>query len=100
MDEQEIGSMSMDGMQFQIADEVLARPVGESLVLFHPTTERLLTLNASGARIWELLSEGVDAGQLVDRLADEFEGHESVIRQEVMEFLSQLESEQVIRPAA
>ena len=48
--------MSDGPVQFQIADGVLARSVGDAVVLFQPATERLLALNECGARIWELLA--------------------------------------------
>ncbi len=90
----------MDHIEHRIADGVLARSVGDSLVLFHPGTERLLTLNACGARVWELLVEYGNSSQIIDRLAGEFAGPEPLIRQQVLEFLSQLEAEQITRPVA
>jgi Coenzyme PQQ synthesis protein D (PqqD) len=57
----------------------------------------LLTLNGSGARIWELLADGATAGAMIARLTDEFEAPEPLIRQEALAFLSQLEHEQIIR---
>ena len=83
-------------MKYQIVDGVLARSVGESLVLFHPQTERLLTFNACGMRIWELLLEGRNIAQLVVQLTEEFAGP-ALIQQQTLEFLTQLESEQIIR---
>jgi hypothetical protein len=84
-------------MQYQIVDGVLARSVGESLVLFHPETERLLTLNACGTRIWELLLEGRNVAQIVVQLTEEFAGPAALIQGQMLEFLAQLESEQIIR---
>ncbi len=89
--------VSADSTQYQIVDGVLARSVGESLVLFHPQTERLLTFNACGMRIWELLLEGRNIAQLVVQLTEEFAGPAALIQQQTLEFLTQLESEQIIR---
>jgi hypothetical protein len=92
--------MSMDGAEHRIAEGVLARSVGDSLVLFHPGTERLLTLNATGARVWQLLVEGMKSSQIVERLLDEYAGPESLIRQQVGEFLAHLEAEQITQRIA
>ena len=87
-------------MEHQIVEGVLARSVGDSLVLFHPGTERLLTLNACGARVWELLVACGNASQIIDRLTGEFAGPEPLIRQQVLEFLAHLEAEQITRRVA
>jgi hypothetical protein len=89
--------MCADSIQYRIEEGVLARPVGDTVVLFHPQTERLLTLHDSGTRIWELLPECVNAAEIVNRLTEEFEGPEALIRQQVIEFLSQLEGERIVR---
>jgi Coenzyme PQQ synthesis protein D (PqqD) len=84
-------------IRYHIVDGVLARPVGDMVVLFHPETERLLTLHDSGPRIWELLSEEASASRIVARLMDEFDGPGSLIEQQVLEFLEQLKQERIIR---
>jgi hypothetical protein len=84
-------------MHYQIEDGVLARSVGDTVVLFHPETERLLTLHATGTRIWELLTEETDAERIIARLVNEFEGPTSLVEQQVVDFLVQLAKEQVVR---
>jgi Coenzyme PQQ synthesis protein D (PqqD) len=85
-------------MSYQIMDDVLARSLGDAVVLFQPETERLLTLNESGSRIWELLSERASTAQIIAQLCEEYAGPEHVIQQEVQEFLLKLERERLIRP--
>jgi hypothetical protein len=92
-----IMAMSEDQVQYQITDGVLARTVGNTVVLFHPETERLLTLNGCGTRIWELLTEEPDTAPLLARLTGEFDGPEPQIRQQALQFLAELEAEQIIR---
>jgi hypothetical protein len=89
----------VESIRYQIVDGVLARPVGDTVVLFQPETERLLTLHSSGPRIWELLSEEASASQIIARLMDEFDGPGSLIEQQVLEFLDQLQQERIIRLA-
>jgi hypothetical protein len=84
-------------LHYQITEGVLARSVGDAMVLFQPETERLLTLNGTGSRIWDRLSYGDSAAQIVDLLVEEYDGSVSLIRQQTLEFLAQLEGEKVIR---
>jgi hypothetical protein len=86
-----------DTLQYRIADGVLARVVGDMVALFNPETERLLTLHESGTRIWELLRERTDTGAMIRRLQEEFDGPPDLIEQQVMQFLSQLEAERLVR---
>lgn len=88
-----------DRMSYQIVDDVLARPLGDAVVLFQPETERLLTLNESGSRIWELLSEKATTAEITARLCEAYSAPEHVIQQEIQEFLLRLESERLIRRA-
>jgi PqqD family protein of HPr-rel-A system len=89
--------MSGGSVRYRVDEGVLARSVGDAVVLFHPASERLLTLNASGTRIWELLSEEPDPARIAARLTQEFDDPELLLQQQVLEFLSQLETEQIIR---
>jgi hypothetical protein len=85
---------------FRVAEGVLARTVGETLVLFHPETERLVTLNRTGTRIWECLSEGDDPEKIIARMLVEYEGAENLIRAQIADFLSHLEGEKLISRSA
>jgi len=53
--------------------DVIARNLGESAVLIHLNTNNIYELNATGARIWELVSNGATRQHIVDVLAQEFE---------------------------
>jgi hypothetical protein len=83
--------------EYQIAEGILARSVGENVVLFHPWTERLLTLNAPAGRIWTLLAEETSTAHLIARLADEYAGSPALIAQQTLEFLAELEREKILR---
>lgn len=84
-------------MRYCVTDEVLARMVGQSMVLFHPETERLVTLNACGSRIWQLLTEGASWQEITVRLEEEFDGPRDQIEREAGDFLSELAAEQLVR---
>lgn len=58
------------------AADVIARRLGESAVLIRLNTNKIYELNATGARIWELLAEGASRQQVVDTLGREFDDEE------------------------
>ena len=72
---------------------VLARRVGDELVLVHPRRNEVFSLNVTGARLWELMSEGRTRSELVDRLTVEFEVTRETAEQATDELLGRLERE-------
>ena len=54
------------------APHVLATAQGEELVLFDTARERYYTLNAVGARVWELLAEPTTLADIVTAIRGEF----------------------------
>lgn len=53
--------------------DVVARRMGDAVVLVHLGTNRIYELNATGARIWELLAEGRSVEEMEEILTTEFE---------------------------
>jgi len=66
------------------------------MVLVHVGTNQVFELNRTGARIWELLEEGVGGNQLLMTLAGEFDVDEDQLRNEVDTILSELTTEHLI----
>jgi len=60
------GSLSVD-------PNVIAERVGDSFVLVHLETNRIFELNATAARIFELLRAGHGRQEIEARLLDEFD---------------------------
>ena len=51
---------------------VLFRRLGNAMVLFHLSSDRFYELNATGARLWELLTAGHDVGEAHQLMLQEF----------------------------
>lgn len=79
--------------------EVVASRIGAELVLVHLGTDRILSLNRTGARIWELVTAGSDPEDLRRRLLDEFDGTPAELEGEIGRFLGALREQDLIRPA-
>ena len=72
------------------APQVLARRMPGGAVLVHLPSNRIFELNETGARVWELLAEGVDREALIERLGSEFTADPIRLRAEVGAVLDQL----------
>jgi hypothetical protein len=82
-----------------IDPDVVARKLEGEMVLVQMRTNRIFTLNATGSRIWELIESGCDESALVDRLRDEFDVSETMLRREVDSLLTSLRAEGLIADA-
>ena len=69
------------------------------MVLVHMGTNQVFELNRTGARIWELIEEGVGENQLLTRLASEFDADHDQLRNEVDAILSELATEGLVNRA-
>ena len=76
--------------------DIVARRVESELVLVDLGTNRIYSLNATGARLWELLNEGRTRAQIVDALSEEFDAGEADVAAEVDSLLASLESESLV----
>jgi hypothetical protein len=76
--------------------DVLARRVGEEAVLVHMGRNEIFALNPTGARLWELLSEGRSRSEAVDQLKIEFDANEETVEREADRFLALLEREGLV----
>ena len=69
---------------------MLAAHLEGEAVLLDLDTKRYYRLNATGARIWKALEQGLEPQQIVDALVAEFEVDEATARSEVDRALSDL----------
>jgi hypothetical protein len=76
--------------------DVVWRRVGEEAVVVNLKTNRIYSLNHTGARFWELISGGHDREAAEAALIDEFDIEESKLRKEVATVLDELTREGLI----
>jgi len=87
----------MSSMRLRVSADTVSRQFGDQTVLVHLETNRIYSLNRTGARLWSLLSAGLDRDEIVARLAREFEMDEDVVGQEVDAMLSSLREERLVQ---
>lgn len=80
--------------------DVVWRRVGEEAVVVNLRTNRIYSLNRTGARLWELISAGNDREAAEAALIEEFDVEEGELRNEVAAVLEELTEEGLILDAA
>jgi hypothetical protein len=75
---------------------VVARDMGGSAVLVHLESNRIFELNATGARVWSLLEQGLSRDEICARLQQEFQVSVEDVAATVDALLASLEGERLI----
>ena len=77
--------------------DVIARHLGEGSVLVHLPTNRVFELNHTGARVWDLIGEGMSLDAIVQTLAAEFDMDAGGVAGDVNELIAWLRDEDLIQ---
>lgn len=72
------------------ADGVLRRELDDELVLVSMSRGTCFSLDAVGARIWQLLGERARLDGVLGALTDEYEGEEARLRAEMLRLVEEL----------
>lgn len=64
----------------------------------HLPTNRVFELNHTGARVWDLLAEGMPFEKIVQTLVDEFDIDVAGVTADVTDLIDWLRSEELIQP--
>lgn len=75
-----------------IAGDIILVPVGEATTKI----KGLITINETGAAIWDALPEAENEDEIVDKLFDEFDAGRDELRRDVDEFLNKLRELDII----
>lgn len=76
--------------------EVVSRLVGDEMVLVNLGTNQILTLNPTGARVWELLTAGTSRSEIEATLLTEYDVSSSEVAASIDALLAELESEGLV----
>ncbi len=68
-------------------------------MLIHLGSNRIYETNATGARIWELLSAGCQRDEVVRRLLEEYDVDETTLAAELEEIIGVLSAEGLLKRA-
>ena len=83
-------------IRYRISTEAVSNRLGENTVLVHLKTDRILELNRTASRLWELISAGLDRSQIQAAMLQEFDVSEAQLTEEIETTLTSLQSENFI----
>ena len=72
------------------------RRLADGAVVVDLRTSKIFELNETGARIWELLVEGLDAETVAQRLTEEFEVEAGIAAAEVQRVMTELSAADLV----
>lgn len=86
--------------KLEVPVEVMARQVGEETVILHLESGTYYGLDPVGARIWQLIVEGKNLGEVCGVMIDEYEVEQVQIERDVLDLACELEAKKLVRQAA
>ena len=81
---------------FKAASHAAWRRVEDEIVILDLNTSLYYSLNEVGARVWELLNEGLAADDVVRRLTEEYDADEKAARKDVEALIKELSQEKLL----
>jgi hypothetical protein len=82
--------------RYRPTPDVIARRIKDEIVLVELKTERILVLNLTAARLWELLCQGCDWPEVMSRMSAEFEVKQEQLQREIQQILEQMQRERLL----
>jgi hypothetical protein len=83
----------------QIQPQVIARQVGDETVMLDLANGMYFSLDAIGARIWQLLGEGRTLAEICAAITVEYEVARDVIERDVLNLVEELAAHGLLAPA-
>ena len=87
-------------VSYAVHAEVLAQQVGDELILLDQASERYLSIDPVGARIWNLLTAGLGIDAVTDQLSTEYDVAPSVLERDVSDFVARVTELGLLHPAS
>jgi Coenzyme PQQ synthesis protein D (PqqD) len=85
--------------EVSISADAVSRRLDNGVVVVNLKSNRIFSLNPTGARYWELLEAGAPREQIESKLADEFDVESSQLRREIAELEASLLDEGLVERA-
>ncbi|MDO9606012.1 PqqD family protein [Hydrogenophaga sp.] len=79
-----------------IPSQVMARTVGDETVILDLASGTYYGLDPVGARIWQLMTEGLGLAQVCDAMRDEYEVSREDIERDVLALVQALLDKQLV----
>jgi hypothetical protein len=83
---------------FAASDHAISSPVGNETVILHTQNGTYFGLDPVATRIWAMLKDGQAPERICETLAAEYDVAPTVLEQDVMAFVAELEGNAIIAP--
>src|SRR5215510_10135806 len=81
----------LSDFRFTVNPETTASIHDDGIVIFHTGNGRFYASNGTGARIWRGVEKQLPLGAIAREISDEFQIADSAAREQVVQFLAELE---------
>ena len=86
--------------QFQLVPEAAASVHDDGIVILHAGQGRLYRTNATGARVWRGVEQGLPVDAIAGQVSREFQIAPAIAREHAVRFLGELERHSLIQRRA
>ena len=86
--------------RLSISPDAVSRRLADEVVVVDLKSNRIFSLNPTGARYWELLESGAKREQIESKLAEEFDVESDQLRREIDELETKLLEEGLVHAEA
>ncbi|HOW26980.1 MAG TPA: PqqD family protein [Elusimicrobiota bacterium] len=90
--------MSNQKMSWKHAQNVAWRKVEDEVVILDLETSVYYSLNSTASRIWELLGEGMAEDDIVEKVSDEYNQSEKVVKKDMTGLIQKMKKEKLLVP--
>jgi hypothetical protein len=79
--------------KISLTPNILSKRLGEELILINLDTDRIFSLNTTGAKAWEIIEDTKDLDRVKQGLLDQFDVSPEILDEELDRILSALVAE-------
>ena len=77
-------------------NEVFASQIDDEVVMMNIQSGKYYGMDTIGSRIWELINEKIQVQQVVDQLLEEYDVSQEQCKNDVLEFLKELNENKLV----
>jgi Coenzyme PQQ synthesis protein D (PqqD) len=79
-----------------IPSHITARQLGDETMVIDPISGAYFGLDPIGARVWQLIEEGLSFGDICDTMLDEYDVARDALQRDILELASKLLGQKLI----
>lgn len=85
---------------FRHSPDTAWRRIEDDAVILDLASGVYFSLNDTGARMWELLGQGLTADAVAEQVSEEYGSDVEAVRRDIFDLVRQLREEELLKPAS